>query len=146
MADKYSTEVTKDAKPSEVWNYLTTPKLMSKWMGEPEMNLEVITGWAINTPILVRGFHHVKFENKGLVLQFDKKKRLSYTHLSSVSRLPDSPENYSTFEFILTPIDHRTLLTINIINFPTNIIRKHLEFYWRATIRKIKDCVENRTS
>lgn len=111
-------------------------------MGEPEMKLEVHTDWKINASILVRGFHHLNFENKGTVLLYDKEKKLSYSHLSSLSRLPDEPGNYSILEFVLTPLDKQTQLTIFITNFPTETIRKHLEFYWRGTIIKIKKIAE----
>ena len=56
-------------------------------------------------------------ENKGIVISCDKEKKLSYSHLSSLSRLPDKPENYSILEFVLTPVDQQTLLTLFITNF-----------------------------
>jgi uncharacterized protein YndB with AHSA1/START domain len=142
MTDRFSTTVTINSEPLKVWTVLTNPEVMTKWMGEPEMKVVVHTDWKINSPIFIRGFHHVKFENKGIVLQYDKEKILSYSHLSSVSHLPDKPENYSILEFILTPVDKNTQLTLNIKNFPTEIIRKHLEFYWRTTIITIKKSVE----
>lgn len=111
-------------------------------MGEPEMQIKVITDWKINSPILIQGFHHVKFENKGTILQYDNGNKLSYSHLSNVSRLPDSPENYSILEFVLTTAEEKTLLTLNIENFPTEVIRKHLEFYWRGTMVGIKKMAE----
>ena len=91
----FSTSVTINAAPSKVWMALTNSDLVVKWMGEPEMNLEVHTDWKINSPIFIRGFHHVEFENKGIVLEYEEGKKLSYSHLSSVSRLPDITENYS---------------------------------------------------
>ncbi|WP_253906590.1 SRPBCC domain-containing protein [Chitinophaga sp. SYP-B3965] len=111
-------------------------------MGGPEMEIKVNTDWKINSPILIQGFHHVKFENKGTILQYDKGNKLSYTHLSNVSRLPDIPENYSILTFVLTQIEEKTALTINIENFPTEVIRKHLEFYWRGTVMTIKKMAE----
>jgi uncharacterized protein YndB with AHSA1/START domain len=143
MKDKFSTAVTINSEPVKVWTTLTDLELMRQWLGEPEMKIEVQTDWKINTTIFIRGFHHIKFENKGIVLQYDRLKKLSYSHLSSISRLPDKPENYSILEFVLTPIDKQTLLTLNISNFPTETIRKHLEFYWRTTIVAIKKRVEN---
>ena len=89
MTDQFLTTVTINSEPLKVWTVLTNPELMTKWMGESEMKAEVHTDWKINSPIFIRGFHHVKFENKGIVLQYDKGKMLSYSHLSSVSRLPD---------------------------------------------------------
>jgi len=118
---------------------------MSKWLGEPEVNIEVQTDWKINAPIFIRGFHHLNFENKGTILHYDREKKLSYTHLSSVSRLADNQENYTILEFILTPIDEQTLLTVNIKNFPTETIKKHLEFYWRTTVLTIKRQTEQTT-
>lgn len=142
MANEFSTMVIINARPAQVWTTLTTPDIMTTWMGSPEMEIKVITDWKVNFPILIHGFHHVKFENKGLVLQYDKESKLSYSHLSDISRLPDIPENYSILEFVLTPIEDRTQLTLSITNFPTEVIRKHLEFYWRTTIIGIKKITE----
>jgi uncharacterized protein YndB with AHSA1/START domain len=125
-----------------VWEILTDPAMMIQWMGEPEMQIEIETNWQLNSPITIRGFHHVRFENKGLVLEFKKEKRLCYTHLSSLSRLPDVPENYSKLLFTLTARAEATELTVAIENFPTESIRKHLEFYWRGTLARIKATVE----
>jgi uncharacterized protein YndB with AHSA1/START domain len=142
MTDKFSTDVTINSEPAKVWAALTEQELMTQWMADPEMKIEVHTNWKIKEGILIRGFHHLRFENKGIVLSYDKEKKLSYSHLSSLSRLPDKPENYSILEFVLTPVDKQTLLTLFITNFPTETIRKHLEFYWRGTMVKIKNAVE----
>lgn len=143
MTAGFSTTITINSDTGKVWNTLTNAKLMKKWMGEPEMKIEVDTDWAINSPILISGFHHIKFVNKGLILQYDKEKKLKYSHLSSVSRLPDIAENYTILEFVLIPLGKKTQLTLNIENFPTETIRKHLEFYWRTTVVMIKEAAEN---
>lgn len=142
MFEKISLSITIESDPSIAWTALTDLTLISEWMAEPEMKLEVQTTWEINSPILIGGFHHTRFENKGLVLDYCKERRLRYSHLSSVSKLPDKIENYSIIEFVLTPANHHTQLTIDISNFPTEIIYKHLAFYWRGTIHKIKKCAE----
>ena len=143
MVDEFSVAVTINSEPAEVWSALTDPERMAKWIGEPEMRIEVHTDWRVDAPILIRGFHHIKFENKGVVLKYEKERRLRYSHLSSVSRLPDEQESYSILDFRLTPLEPQTLLTLKIENFPTEAIRKHLEFYWRTTIITIKEMVEN---
>lgn len=144
MNETFTTTIAIHADPGKVWTTLTDFELMSQWMGEPETNVQVSTDWEIGSPIYIRGFHHISFENKGLVLAYDTEKRLSYTHLSSLSRLADRPENYSTLEFILAPVDGVTRLTLNITNFPTDTIRKHLEFYWNTTISIIKENAEGK--
>ena len=138
----FSVTTTIQSRPDKVWTTLTDIESMKQWLGDPEMNIEVRTDWKINSPIVICGFHHANFENKGIVLEYEKEKRLSYTHLSSLSRLPDKTENYTILEFILRPIDEQTELTINISNFPTEAIQKHLEFYWRTTILTIKQQAE----
>jgi uncharacterized protein YndB with AHSA1/START domain len=142
MAETFSTTVLINATPAKVWTILTTTQLMSEWMGGEEMEIKVDTNWEINSSILISGFHHVRFENKGFVLQHDREHTLSYSHLSDISRLPDIAENYCVLEFVLTPEEQNTRLTLNIGNFPTEVIRKHLEFYWRTTIVGIKNMAE----
>ena len=131
MTDKFSATVTMNGSQSKIWKTLTDPELMIMWMGDKELELKVQTSWEVGSPFSVHGFHHVRFENKGIVLHFQPEQKLSYSHLSSFSRLPDRQENYSVLEFILTPIGSQVQLTIDIFNFPTETIRRHLEFYWR---------------
>ncbi len=130
-----------DAPASKVWEALTTPELMKKWMSESE--IDIFTDWIVGHPFIIRGrLHGIKFENTGTVLAFIKEKVLRYSHLSSISRLPDTPESYSVFEFVLTPIDHQTSLTITVSNFPTETIYKHLVFYWNVTPEILKRMIE----
>ena len=145
MTSKFSTTISINSDAATIWANLTNPELMTKWMGELEMKIEIETDWKVNSPMIIRGFHHVEFENKGIILQYDKEKRLSYSHLSSISRLQDKTENYSILEFTLTPLEKFTLLSLNISNFPTDSIRKHLEFYWKSTIITIKEMIESQT-
>lgn len=144
MTQNFSTSVPINSNPASVWEFLTKPELMKEWMGNPEMNVEVITDWKVNSPIFINAFLHTKFESKGFVLKYDKEKTLSYSQLASISQLPEKSENYHILEFILNPFDNQTNLTINITNFPTVAIRKHLEFYWRTTILVIKTAIESK--
>jgi uncharacterized protein YndB with AHSA1/START domain len=130
------------ASPSIVWNTLTNPEVMKLWMGEPEMKIEIITNWKVGTPIVLKGFHHVKFENTGTILQFEPNRILKYDYLSSISRLPDKPENHTIIEFRLTPSENQTLLTLILSNFPTESIHKHINFYWTTTIEILKKLIE----
>lgn len=143
MADNYSTTIRINAETARVWTVITDPGLMSQWMGDVEMTIQVRTSWQLNSPILISGFHHTQFEIKGMVLKFQEPKVLSYTHLSSLSMLADEPKNYTKLEFILNTEKDHTVLTVNLENFPTVIIKNHLEFYWRGTLPVIKQLAEN---
>jgi len=142
MNKKVEKTVSINTSHSKVWEYLTDPNLMKKWMGEPEMNIEIITDWVVGNPILIKGFHHIEFENKGTILQFNPHKIVQYSHLSSISRLPDTRENYAIITFLLTPNEKQTLLTVKIENFPTESIYKHLDFYWHGTTTILKKIIE----
>lgn len=130
-----------NAPASEVWTALTNLELMKKWISETD--IQIITDWKVGSPIIMRGnLHGVKFENKGMVLQFEPERILEYNHLSSLSRLPDKPENYAVIEFRLASIKDQTTLTLTLSNFPTVSIYKHLAFYWNVTLEIIKRMIE----
>jgi uncharacterized protein YndB with AHSA1/START domain len=130
-----------NAPTSVVWEALTNPELIKKWMSETEIN--ILTDWQVGNPFIIRGIlHRIKFENKGTVLQFEPEKILQYSHLSSLSKLPDKPENYSIIEFSLTPMNHQTTLTLTASNFPTETIYKHFAFYWNVTLEILKRMIE----
>ena len=142
MTKKVEKMVSIDTPPSKVWEYLTEPNLMKTWMGEPEMNIQVTTDWTVGNSILIKGFHHVNFENEGTVLQFDFQHIIQYSHLSSISRLPNIKENYSIITFTIASKERKTLLKIQVENFPTESIYKHLDFYWQGTANILKDLIE----
>jgi uncharacterized protein YndB with AHSA1/START domain len=127
-----------------VWATLTTPEIMKQWMSETE--IDIITDWNVGSPILIRGrLHGINFENTGTVLQFEREKILQYSHLSSLSRLPDKPESYSVLDFRLAPISHQTTLTLTLSNFPTETIYKHLAYYWNVTLEILKRMMEKQS-
>lgn len=130
------------ASPGRVWEALTTPAQMTEWMGEPEMKVEVLTDWVVGGPLRIRGFHLVQFEDTGTVLAFEPRRLLRYSHLSSVSRLKDVPENHAILEFRLAPVDGGTSLTVEVSRCPTESILKHLDFYWRGTLGVLKRWLE----
>jgi uncharacterized protein YndB with AHSA1/START domain len=131
-----------ESDSGQVWDLLTRPALMTKWMGDPEMQITITTDWKVNSPISIEGFHHLPFTNNGMVLEFVEQRKLTYSHLSSLSKLPDLKENYTIFSFTVSAENNGTLLQIGISNFPTDTIYHHLKFYWTTTIHKIKQMAE----
>lgn len=130
------------ASPGKVWAYLTDSKLMKEWMGDPEMNIEIITDWKVGNSFVIRGFHHAQFENKGTILQFEPETVFQYDYLSSLSNLEDTPNNYTTISFRLLEKEGQTELIVEAVNFPTVEIYKHVEFYWNGTLGIIKWKIE----
>ncbi|WP_118974981.1 SRPBCC family protein [Taibaiella koreensis] len=133
------------ATPQQVWTLLTEPVHMLQWMGDPEMALEIDTNWQVGEPFIIRGRHHIRFENKGILLVYEPFRRLQYSQLSSLSRLPDLPGNHTLFDFVLHSQEEGTLLTLRLSHFPTETIEKHLAFYWHTTLHKIRKAAESLT-
>ena len=144
MTQQIVNTITIRSRPNIVWDHLTDPHLMKQWMAEPEMGLEIATDWNVGHPIVTSGFHHVRFENKGKVLEFERDRVLKYDYLSTVSRLADKPENHTVVEFRLTPFESETSLTLTLSNFPTESIFKHVGFYWKSTLQILKRTIEER--
>ena len=93
--------------------------------------------------MIIRGNMNGKnFENNGIVTKLESEKTLQYSHLSSISRLPDRPESYSLVEFRLQPMGDQTTLALTLSNFPTESIYKHLTFYWNVTLEVLKKVTE----
>jgi uncharacterized protein YndB with AHSA1/START domain len=134
-------QVIIDAPRSVVWAALTDPASIRQWMGGAELGIEFSTDWTVGGPLLITGFHHVAFQNRGMILRFEPEQTLCYTHLDSLSRLPDEPQSYSTLCFTLATVP-QTALTLTIDNFPTEAIYKHLNFYWGTTLEVLKRFVE----
>lgn len=107
--------------------------------------VEIVTDWRTGSPIRISGTsNRVAFENYGTIVLADEEKTLQYTHLSSLSRLPDVPASYSTLSFSLADEGAGTALTLRITGFPTESIYKHLAFYWNVTLELLKQFVERR--
>jgi len=133
--------VTIHAPAASVWAALTEPALMQQWMAERP--LEIITDWTVGSPIVIRGqLHGINFVNNGKVLACEPEQQLTYTQLSSISHLPDVPENYAVLSFRLTPAGSATELTVTVHNFATEVIYKHLAFYWPVALGVCKRFVE----
>ncbi len=145
MTHAIENSATIQAPPSVVWRALTDVDSMKKWIAEPEMRVEIATDWRVGSPIVVKGRHNnVGFENKGTVLCFEQNSLLRYSHLSSISRLPDQAENYTTIEFRLAPAEENsTSLKVSISNFPSEAIFQHWQFYWRTTIGVVERFIES---
>lgn len=109
-----------------------------------DTEVEVISDWKVGSSIVFRGdLHGLAFENKGVIRQFEQDQVLEYTFWSTLSELPDAPENYSVVRFALTGEENQTVLTLTISKLITYTILKHHEFYWGVTLNEIKKLAES---
>jgi uncharacterized protein YndB with AHSA1/START domain len=135
-------EIMIDASIQNVWKTITTPELIRQWMSD-EKTIVPSSDWKVGSKISFTGvLHRMKFEDKGEILEFEPNKKLKYSYWSKISRLPNLPENYSIIEFILKPNDKSTILTVRQSNLKTEVIYKHINFYWNSAQDFIKKVAE----
>ncbi len=132
-----------DTAPAKVWEALTDPALLMQWMSETP--IDIITDWQVGHPMIIKGdWYKTGFENRGTVLQFEPEKALQYTHLSSLSRLPDKAENYTIIGFELICLEGQVEVKLEASNFPTEAIYRHFAFYWNVALVLLKKFVEQK--
>lgn len=130
--------VTIDASPADVWQALTDPVLINEYF----FGTNVQTDWRPGNPILFRGSWEGKsYEDKGVILKAESEKLLSYTYWSSMSGVPDVPENYKTVTFELAQQGTQTLLKLNQSNSDEKS-QAHSTENWQMVLDGLKKVAE----
>jgi uncharacterized protein YndB with AHSA1/START domain len=128
-----------NAPASKVWEALTKPNLIKQYL----YGTEVTTDWQVGSPITYRGEWEVKtYEDKGKILQVEPERLLVSTFWSSLAGLPDSPENYNTVRYEVSPEDGATRLTIIQDNNDTREEADHSEQNWNMVLGQLKELLE----
>ncbi len=104
------------ATPAEVWHALTTPEMVREYM----FGAEVHTDWKKGSEIRFTGEHDGHhYEDKGTIETIAPRKCLAFTHWSSMSGEPDTPENHHLVTYQLERSGRRTKITVSEENVPT---------------------------
>lgn len=131
--------ITIDAPASKVWDALTKPELIKQYL----FGTQVSTDWRVGSPITYRGEWQGKaYEDKGKIVEIEPGRRLVSTFWSSLGGLPDSPENYNTVRYELSPEGAGTRLSITQDNNASQEAASHSEQNWRMVLDGIKKLVE----
>jgi uncharacterized protein YndB with AHSA1/START domain len=129
-----------DAPAPAVWDALTHPELVKQWMH----GTQVKSDWKKGSPITWSGeWKGQSYVDKGVILEIDPGKRVSYTHWSPMGGSEDKPENYHTVTFELTGKDGKTLLALTQSNNPSQEeADKMAQNNWRPILEGLKALVE----
>jgi uncharacterized protein YndB with AHSA1/START domain len=128
------------APASKVWEALTKPELIKEYL----FGTQVSTDWQVGSPITYRGVWQGKaYEDKGKILEVEPGRLLVSTFLSSLSGLPDVPENYNTVRYELTPQVDDTLVTVTQDNNATHEDAQHSEQNWNIVLDGMKKLLES---
>lgn len=131
--------VTIDAEPVTIWSALTDPEQVSKAF----FGARVDTDWQEGSPITFSGEWNGKpFRDHGEVVRVEPGSTLTFTHFSPLSGQPDTPENYHTVTFELTPRNGATEVTISQTNAASEEEKQHSEENWAQVLNTIKQLAE----
>ncbi|MGI0057021.1 MAG: SRPBCC domain-containing protein [Nitrosarchaeum sp.] len=124
---------------SKVWNALTSPKMIKKYL----FGTKVITDWKVDSKIIFQGnWEGKKFRDKGIIKKFEIEKLFQYTYWSVFSGLEDKKENYSLVTFELSGDDKTTKLTVSQKGFVDKATQEHSDKGWSMVLQKIKELLE----
>jgi uncharacterized protein YndB with AHSA1/START domain len=131
--------ITIRAPAPRVWEALTNPMLIKQYL----FGTEVTSDWQVSSPIIYRGLWRDKpYEDKGRVLQNEPGRLLVSTFWSSLSGLPDLPENYKTVRYELFPQGNTTRLTLTQDNNSTQEEASHSAENWKTVLEGMKKLLE----
>ena len=138
------------AAPKQVWDAIMDPRAGKTWR-----TAHFRTDWRIGAAIEIEAVIGAKrYRDKGRVIHVEPPSRLAYAYWSQVSGLPDVPQSYSTITMTLATEGTETVLTVTQQVPPSPVRRgdgweigadsgaKHVAFYWRMTLPRLKQVVE----
>lgn len=127
---------------SEVWNALTDPEKIKKYM----FGTDVTSEWKEGSPIYWKGeWEGKKYEDKGTILRYEPNKLFEYSHYSPMSGLPDKPENYHKVTVVLHNKGKNTEVVLSQDNNQTESEREHSEKNWDIMLEGLKKLLEQKT-
>jgi uncharacterized protein YndB with AHSA1/START domain len=132
--------VVVDAPPDVVWQALTDPDRVSRWMA----GTEVSTDWQVGSPITWRGeMNGTAYEDRGEVLVADEPSRLSMTHYSPLMGRPDEPESYHTVEYVLEPRGDGTVVELSQDGNDSPEQAEQFSATWQSMLDELKATAES---
>jgi uncharacterized protein YndB with AHSA1/START domain len=133
--------ITINTPAARVWDALTQPELIKRYL----FDTQVTTDWRVGSPIVYEGTWEGKaYRDKGKILQVEPGKLLVSTFWSSLSGLPDVPENYQTVRYELSTEGSGTRLTVRQDNNATQEDANHSAQNWNMVLDGIKSLLEGR--
>jgi len=135
-------ETTVQASIDKVWDALTNPDIIKKYM----FGTTVTSDWKEGSKITWKGEWRGKpYEDKGKILQIKPKTKLQYTHFSPLTGQPDAPENYHTVTVELLGDDQETTVNLFQDNNAKEEEREHSEENWSMMLSDLKKLLESNT-
>lgn len=131
-----------EASKRQVWEALTTPEAIRQYM----FGADVASDWGQGSQITWTGeMHGKKYEDKGVILKFERDQLLQYSHFSPLSGKPDTPENYHTVSIRLAGNGKETEVSLSQDKNADERSCQESEKNWDTMLDGLKAYVEKRT-
>ena len=127
------------ASPQQVWDAMTDPEAISRFM----FGSKVETDWEEGSPITWSGEYDGRpFQDKGEILEVVENQRLRMTHFSPLSGEDDVPENHHTLDYRLEDQGASTRLTLDQDGNDSAEQAEQFSGNWQAMLDQVKQYVE----
>lgn len=132
-------EITIYTSANKVWNALTDPEFIKRYM----FGAKVTSDWEEGSKITWEGeWQGKQYKDKGKILEFSPNKRLQYSHFSPLNGDEEIPENYHIITIDLVQEDDHTVVLLKQDNNHTEEVKKHFENNWRMMLASLKKFLE----
>ena len=132
-------EVEIAAPPQQVWDALTDPAAVKKYM----FGADVETTWEVGSPITWSGEHEgTAYQDKGEVLAFDPPSRLSVSHYSPMGGKPDVPESYHRLEYTIAEAGDGSTVALEQDGNDSEEQAEQFAQNWQMSLEQLKQHVE----
>jgi uncharacterized protein YndB with AHSA1/START domain len=131
--------VTINARRELVWNALTDPSIIKKYM----FGSDVTSDWTVGSTITYAGEYEGKsYEDHGVILEIRPPELLRSTHFSPLSGKPDVAENYHEITYTLDVDGDHTRVTLTQDNNAGEAEAEHSAANWQKMLDGLKSVVE----
>lgn len=131
--------ITLNAPPQTVWQALTDPAQIKKYLFGTDAHSDFKKG---STITYTGEWEGKKYEDKGVIVESLPNQLLHTTYFSSMSGKEDKPENYSNVYYRIEPAGKQTVLTIVQDNNADEKSRDHSQANWTMVLMNFKKVVE----
>ncbi len=138
--------ITLNAQAAKVWEALTKPEMIKKYMA----GTEVISDWKVGSPILWVGTSEgaEKVMVKGSIEKIEAGKLIQFTTLDLNAEYTDVPSNYVKATYELIPKLGKTLLSVTQGDY-SRVEEGRKRFVdddggWNRTLNALKEFIETK--
>ena len=133
-------EETINASIPEVWDALTNPDMIRKYM----FGATVISDWKEGSKIVWKGEWQGKsYEDKGKILSIEPNRQLQYSHFTPNVGLDDIPENYHIVTIDVEEKNGQTHVALTQSNNADEKTTNHSEKNWKTMLDSLKKLLED---